>query len=957
MMTAAIVLRIHLLGAFRVSVDRRPVPESAWRSKRAASLVQLLALAPGHRLHREQAMETLWPELDLDAQANNLNVAASRARQALASAGAPGGVFVVRHGESLVLGPDDAVRVDLDAFAEASAIARQRNDPIVVRTALAHYTGDLLADNVYEEWIEARRSALRSDYFGLLARLGKLHADRGEVGHAIESYLRLLADEPTHEDAAVAVMRLYAGQGQRSLALTQFDRLREALRRDLGALPEPATRELADAIRSGRYRAEGDRSAKTETVERGNLDNVPLALNDLIGRERELAEIRQLLAIGRLVTLTGPGGIGKTQLALALAHDVRRWFVDGIAFVDLSPIRDPALVAGTIARTLDVRESSGRSPVDGLVGHLRDKRLLLVLDNFEQVAEGAPVLSALLERTPQIKILVTSRTALLLTGEREYPVPPLPVPDPVRSNEEPTLSDNPAVTLFVQRAQAVKPGFRMTEENALAIADVCRRLDGLPLAIELAAARVKVLTPEAMLTRLDRPLALLVGGRRNLPERQQTIRQTIAWSHDLLSEPERRLFRRLAVFVGGWTLEAAEAVVDPDGDLGISVLDGLASLVDKSLVIERDGPEGFRFRMLETIREFGLERLTASDEEPWLRDRHAAKILALAEVASPHLESADQATWLSRLEPEEENFRAALNWARERGNAEAGLRLVIALQQYWFIRGRIIEGRDQLLGIIALPESQAFPALRADALNAVAMMTRDGDDGLAYHLSVESRAISRRIGDRKREADTLANLGHIALQRGDLEDARALFTECLTSNRAIGNAQGIADAVSFLALTAYHRGQLDEARRLNEESLAIWIDLDDLQGIVWARTRLGGVMLRLGRFADAYRQFLTSLEIARQLDFQWGLSWTLDGFAQLALALNAPDVALDLAAVAREIREKAGLRLSAFEQAEIDSLRERVAAAHGDETAAAGWAHRRRQDTDAMIREIGSLLR
>lgn len=959
-MTTVPALRIHLLGAFRVLVNACPVPETAWRSKRAAALVTLLALVPHYRLHREQVMETFWPELDPDAQANNLNVAASRARRALALVGAPPGVFLVRRGETIVLGPPEAVWIDVAAFEEAVAVAWQDGSPGAFRAALTLFTGDLLVADPYAEWAEVRRTALRASLLAVLTRLGHLHAAGGETGYAIEAYRHLVALEPAHEEAGVALMRLHAGQGRRVLALAEFDRLVDALRRDLDAAPGRATIELADAIRAGRHPESADRAEPDATpvaaVRSGASGRLPVPLGDLVGRGRERAEVRQMLATGRLVTLTGPGGIGKTRLALAVAHEVRAAFPDGVVFVDLSPVRDAGLVAAVIAQTLDVREPDGPSPLEGVASSLRDKRMLLVLDNFEQVVDEAPVVTILLERAPRLKILVTSRTSLRVGAEREYPVPPLPVPDVGQAPWDSALDDVPAVVLFVQRAQGVKPGFRMTSENAAAIADVCRRLEGLPLAIELAAARVKVLTPETMLTRLDRPLALLVGDRRDLPARQQTIRRTIAWSHDLLSPPEQRLFRRLAVFVGGWTLDDAEAVVDPDGALGIDVLDGLASLVDKSLVLQREHADGMRFGLLETIHEYALEHLTASGDADRVRAAHVAQVVALAERARPHLESADQAVWLDRLEREEGNLRAALDRIRERGEPELGLRLVVALQMYWFIRGRVVEGCALTLAVVALPGTAAFSALRADALNGVGFLARDGDDELAHWAGAESRSIARDARDRKREADALANLGYVALQRGELAEAQVLFGDCLAMNRAVDNPQGIADALSFLALSAHHRQDFVEARRLNEESLAIWEGLDDRQGIVWARTRLAAVLLRQGEDARAFVELASGLAIARELDFRWGLSWAFDGLAQLTAGRDACHLAAGLAAAAAAVRAASGLTTSAIDHAEIGRLGRRLETAIGADAMAAAGSKDDRRTPDEWIRAVRDVL-
>ena len=773
---------------------------------------------------------------------------------------------------------------------------------------------------------------------------------------------RLVAAEPAQEAAHVALMRLYARSGQPGRALSQYDHLVAVLRRDLDADPDGAATELARAIRGGRYPALGDRSVAerpgSEPGGRTGTAHVPRPLGDLIGRQRELAEVRNLLATERLVTLTGTGGIGKTRLALAVAHEVRDSCADDVASVDLSPIRDPGLVVLAVAQALNVRDPAGQPSIAGVAAHLADRRLLLLLDNFEQVVDAAPQVTALLERTRQLKILVTSRASLHVTGEREYPVPRLELPAPEAATNDAALLGAPAVALFVRRARAAKPDFAASGDTVQAVAEVCRRLDGLPLAIELAAARVKVLPPTAMLARLDRPLALLVSGPRDLPPRQQTIRATVAWSHDLLSPPEQRLLRRLSVFVGGWTLEAAEAVADPSGDLGIGVLDGLASLVDKSLVTQHELPGGAaRFGMLETVREFAAERLAGTVDEGAVHERRADVAVALAEQARPYLASAEMTHWLERLDREDGNLRAALGWLRERGEAERALRLVTALRLYWFTRGRLAEGCDDTLAVAELPESAAFPLLRVDALNSAGFLAREyGDYGRAYAAAATARSESERLGDRQRAADAVANLGYVALQRGDHDAARGLFSECLATNRVEGNRQGIADSLSFLALTAYYENDLEAAKRLNEESLAIWVALEDRQAMVWARTRLGSVLLRLGACASAVDEFAGSLAIARDLDFRWGVSWALDGLAHLAAIRGSWRLATDLATTAASIREAAGLRLPPTEQAEVDRLRKWLKRADDAGAGSTAGPPHGRKTVDELARAVRDVL-
>ncbi|HUG13952.1 MAG TPA: BTAD domain-containing putative transcriptional regulator, partial [Thermomicrobiales bacterium] len=674
------VIRVHLLGAFDVSVAGQVVSENAWRQRKAAAVVKLLALDPANRLHRERLIDLLWPELDYDAGLNNLRQALYHARRELQRGGMPAGSVLRRDGEMVVLAAGDGVWVDVQAYERAARQAWRAPSPDSIRAAIDLYAGDLLPDDVYEEWTEPLRTTLRAGYLALLTRLGELHVERGQPDRAIDAWQRLVQAEQGLESAHRSLMRAYAETGQPEMALRQYDRLATILARDLDEHPEPATRELARAIAEGQIPVVISSSASSERAH--PVMNLPSPVSSLVGRTREVAEVRQLLSTERLVTLTGPGGIGKTRLAIEAARGVTDDFPDGVAFIDLSSLADPELVIPAIAQALSVRETAGEALGATLVATVRDRNLLLVLDNFERVTGAGRDIASLLEQAPSLKALVTSRVRLRLRGEREYPVPPLANADDA---EPGTVTD--AVALFVERSRAVQPQFQLTDENAVTVDAICRRLAGLPLAIELAAARSRLLKPEAILNRLKRPLELLASGPLDLPARQQTIRATIQWSADLLDAGAQQFFTRLSAFAGGWTLEAAEAVAG-DSSASPDALGYLEALVDQNLVTQLVQPDGeVRFGMLETIREFGLERLADSGEEEAIRDRHAAWVVRLAEQAEPNLEGTEQARWLARLEQEADNIRAALAWLREQGNAEPALRLVSVLRLTWFSRG------------------------------------------------------------------------------------------------------------------------------------------------------------------------------------------------------------------------------------------------------------------------------
>jgi predicted ATPase/class 3 adenylate cyclase len=597
--------------------------------------------------------------------------------------------------------------------------------------------------------------------------------------------------------------------------------------------------------------------------------NLPAQPTALIGREREVATVGALLRRpdARLVTLTGPGGVGKTRLALQVAAELLDAFADGAYFVNLAPISDPALVAATIAQTLGVREQSGRSLLDSLQAYLRDRQMLLVLDNFEQVLQAAPGIAALLAAAPGVKILVSSRAVLHLRGEKEIVVPPLALPDPRQLPPLARLSQYAAVALFIERALDVQADFAVTNENAPAVAEICARLDGLPLAIELAAARSKLFPPAALLSRLEHRLPLLTGGPRDLPARQQTLRNTIDWSYHLLGAEEQTLFRRLGVFVGGWTLEAAAAVCNAEGDMSLVVLDGLAALVDQSLLRREAATDDEpRFVMLELIREYALEHLEQSGEADVMRRQHAEFFLRLAEKAEEF--GSSQRLWLDRLERDHDNLRAALTWAKASGFAEMTACLATALGWFWLTRGYCSEGRQWLEA--ALERSSALPApVRAKALDKAGdMMFGLGDNVHTRALYEESLALWREVGDQEAIAWEIFQVGKIALVQSNFAQARALFEECLALFRAQDDQWGIAWTLNRLGSLATDHGDYFRATTLLEESLAHFQELGDKQGIVESLHLLSWPARLQGDETRALALEQESLALCRELGFK-----------------------------------------------------------------------------------------
>jgi predicted ATPase/class 3 adenylate cyclase len=620
------------------------------------------------------------------------------------------------------------------------------------------------------------------------------------------------------------------------------------------------------------------------------MNNLPAQPTPLVGRERELKEVCDLLRTEglRLLTLTGPGGIGKTRLGLQVAAELLDEFEDGVFFVALAPIIDPALVASAIAEPLGVVEAGDQPLKEGLKDYLRRKELLLLMDNFEQVLGGAPLVGELLSACPKFKVLATSRSVLRIYGEQEYPVPPLELPRPGSLPAIDRLSQYEAVRLFIERAKAARPDFSVTDENAPAVAEICARLDGLPLAIELAAARIKLLTPSAMLERLGSRLKLLGGGSRDLPERQRTLRGTIEWSHALLEEGEQLLFARLAVFSGGRTLEAIEAVCDAKDDLPVDALEGVSSLLDKSLLRQEVGPEGEpRFVMLETIHEYARERLGASGEAEKTRRLHAEYFLALAEEAEPELSGADQLACLERVEADHDNMRAALSWSLEKA-PETALRLTGALAHFWEIRSDISEGSRWLEA--ALRQSDRVDAAATDSATRAKLLSEAGT--FAWHRGEYEQAtvfhgealeLYRQVGDDSGVAFALICLGTQRLENSDYERAAPFYEEALALSRKIGDKANIAMAIRSLAEVERQKGNYERAKTLGMECLSLYQEMTDEFNVATTVGWLGLLAIWSGGEHDLAEGFLTEgLTLNRKIGHWTYGAYCLEGFAGLA---------------------------------------------------------------------------
>jgi predicted ATPase/DNA-binding SARP family transcriptional activator len=890
-------VKFRLLG--RLEVDADGVDLTPVRPQQRA-LLALLLLRVGEVVATDDLVEGVWGPRPPETAQKALHGHISALRRRLGAER----IETRPPGYRLLLAGSD----ELDAHRFERAVAAARADGPSARSrklreALALFRGEPLSDFRYEEF--AAPEAVRLEELRLTVVEEQIDAELelGRHAEVVPQLERLVVDYPLRERMRAQLMLALYRAGRQADALQAFQEARARLVDELGIEPGPALQRLERQILNHDPELAAPRTLSERSLASARA-NLPRQPTPLIGRGREIEEVKELLRRPEvwLVTLTGTGGTGKTRLAIQSAAGLVDDFADGVVFVGLAPLQDPHLVLPTAAQTLGVSATSGETLAEDLARALRNRELLLVFDNFEHLLAAAPSVADVAASAAGVKLLVTSRAPLRLSAEHVYPVSPLATP--TGAEDVDLLLHCESVALFETRAQAVRPDFAVTSANAGAVADVCRALDGLPLAIELAASRVGALPPAALRERLGQPLQVLVGGAQDAPERQRTLRATIDWSYELLEPAEQRLFVRLAAFAGGCTIEAAQSVCGDD----LEVVDGLASLTDKGLTRLEGSDEEPRFSMLETIREYAAERLELSKEASTLHWRHAEHFLGLAEKAEPHLIGAgSHAEWLDRLERDHDNFRAAVDWFDASGDSDAALRMTAALWRFWDLKGHLIEGRRRLER--GLRADQRPTAARAKTLSGAADMALTcGDVAAGGLLAKEALELHRELEDDWGTAFSLLMFAYAIGLEGDWPRAQQLFGESVQRFRDLGDEYYELRAARAHAWAFYGGGNLESARALNEDVLRRARATHHEFAEAVALAHLTDIAVAQGRVADAVSLLTESQRILRELNDLLGIAAGVGRFASVLALAGRAAIAARVLSSSTALLEEIGAR-------------------------------------------------
>lgn len=975
--------RIELLGEMRVLQGDQV--HTRFRTHKAAFLLAYLALNL-HQAHpRERLVELFWADKEIEAGRDGLSTALSQLRRQLQVGSSPANGLFVADWQQVRLNPE-IVTTDVADFErlqqQAKAAEEKPAQAELLRQAVRLYRGELLP-GCYEEWASRAQSHYQSLYVDSLRQLIRLLEETEQYTDALPFVQKAMEADPYAEDVCRMQMRLLVRLRQPSAALQTYDRLERMFKDDLGLLPSAATRQMADAIRqdpraAALLRAEAasatravapSPAAESVTAPASPVPSMssaapalPLQLTRFVGRRQEQAQLAQLLQTPgvRLVSILGPGGAGKTRLSIEVGAQVASSFAGGVWFIPLADIPDASLIPSVLINTLHVPPDGAKDPLDRIVAHLGDRPRLLILDNLEHLLRDAPtvgknenpalsgsvaVIRLLLERVPNLVCLATSRMALRLRGEQEFYLPPLALPEAGEATSS-ELMENDSIALYVDRARATRLDFALTDHNKEAITRLCRRLEGMPLAIEMAAAWAKTITPQKMLERLDQQLNLLVSRNRDLPPRHQSLRATIEWSYDLLSPPLRDSFARLGVFRGGWTLEAAEAVC------GLDAMHTLAELQEQSLVVVQKNEEGEpRYRLLEPLREFALEKLQEAGAAAAAQQAHTAFFEAMVNEAWDQMDTAGLKEALDRLQREHENIRQALAWC-EANALETGLHIAGHLWRFWEVRGHVEEGRGILKAMLARYGEQSPSVDQAQAQHAAGALAAAACDYQdALHHYEQARRLAQELGDSYRIALAKQQCALVTQEQGDnptaarlLEEAIALFAELKAHGQVANNRCNLA--VALIGQGEYARAQQELT-----QALVIQRESGDLRSIAISLNNLGGVMLKQGDCETARACLAESLEITLELGAKRSSAYCLEGFGELAAYQQQWERAVYLWGAAHGLRERHAYPLTPAERVTFDAQLSRARAQLGEESFAQAWDEGRSASFDQGVAE------
>lgn len=946
------MLEVRLLGRFDVRYDGKPI---LIPSRPVQSLFAYLILNAGTTHRREKLAGMLWPDSLEETARDNLRHALWRLRKALPPQQKTDYLLT----DDLSISFNTAVDYWLDAAALGKLDEKASGDELMA--VLAHYQGELLP-GFYDEWTVSEREHLASLFEHHMARLMSLLQKEHRWLDVFEWAERWIKLGQKPESAYRALMSAHAAKGDMSKVAATYERCVESLKQ-LAVKPSEQTLQLYERLKAGNVSLETGTPVSPKEQRKDILkSNLPVPITSFIGREREVEEVVRMVGKNRLVTLVGSGGVGKTRLSIQAANKLLHKFKDGVWWVDLVGLNDNALIPPAVAQVAGVREVPNQPLLHTLSEYFRTRQVLLVLDNCEHLILGcAQFADQLLSACSNLKILATSREGLGLTGEQIWSVPRLSLPDSLHTLPINSLMHYEGIRLFVERASAVRSDFHLTEQNAPFVAQVCQQLDGIPLAIELAAARVKVLSVEQIAARLEDRFNLLTSGSRTAFARHQTLRAAIDWSYDLLSAGEQVLFRRLAGFAGGWTLEAAQAVCSGDGIEPEEVLNLLTHLVDKSLLLMSEHQGTARFQMLETIREYALRKFSESVEAMQVRSQHLEFFMNFAEGIEPRLHGAEQAMWLQRLDVEHDNLRAALDWSLTGGNLEAGMRLAGALWPFWDIYGYHLEGRawlDRILpqatGLATTPSASA----RAKILYVAGhLRERQGDFERARSHYTDSLALYRQLEEEAQVAVVLRGLGEIAQDQGELTSAKDYYEQSLNVFRSLDDVKGTSVALNHLATLALLSSDYERAAVLSSESLGMERKRRDNRTTAIALTTLGFALCGMGELDQAVTPFNEALALQTTLTEKRIAQYTLIGIALVAFTKGQTARAVRLFGAADALREMIGTPLPPSQQPLYEALVKSMRAELDETTFDALWAEGRgltlQQAIDFALKDLG----